>query len=75
MSVSVCSDNGGECGTDTPLVKLSISLDHLRNKLQSSTEINKYPLYIILHLHNSFLFQCDVTRSLTRYESPEQTVY
>ena len=30
---------------------------------------------IIPHLHNSFLFECDVTRSLNRYESPEQTVY
>jgi len=26
-------------------------------------------------LHNSFLVQCDVTRSLDCYESPEQTVY
>ena len=30
---------------------------------------------IIPHLHNLFLFQCDVTRSLNCYESPEQTVY
>jgi len=30
---------------------------------------------IITHLHYLFLFQCDVTRSLNRYESPEQTVY
>ena len=29
---------------------------------------------IIPHLYNLFLFQCDVTRSLNRYESPEQTV-
>ena len=26
-------------------------------------------LYIIPHLHNLFLFQCDVTRSLNRYEA------
>ena len=32
-------------------------------------------LYIIPHLHNSFLFQCDVTRSFHRYEGPQQTVY
>ena len=30
---------------------------------------------IIPHLHNSFLFQCDVTWSLNRFEGPEQTVY
>ena len=30
---------------------------------------------IIPHLHNLFLFQCDVTRSLNRYESPAQTVW
>jgi len=34
-----------------------------------------YYRYIIPHLHNLFLFQCDVTRSFTRYESPEETVY
>jgi len=32
-------------------------------------------LNVIPHLHNLFLFQCDVTQSLNRYESPEQTVY
>jgi len=26
-------------------------------------------IYIIPHLHNLFLFQCDVTRSLNRYEA------
>jgi len=31
--------------------------------------------YIIPHLHNLFLFQCDDTRSLNRNESPGQTVY
>ena len=30
---------------------------------------------IIPHLHKSFLFQCDVTRSLIPYKGLEQTVY
>jgi len=29
---------------------------------------------IIPHLHKLFLFQCDVTGSLNRYEGPDQTV-
>ena len=42
------------------------------NKLSVALDIT---LYIIPHLHNLFLFQCDVTRSLNRYESLDQTVY
>jgi len=39
------------------------------------TECGLLYTYIIPHLHNLFLFQYDVTRSLNRCESPEQTVY
>ena len=31
--------------------------------------------YIISYLHNSFVFLCDVIRSLNRYDGPEQSVY
>ena len=43
----------------------------------SISDIGMYVIYsdIIPHLHNSFLIQCDVTRSLNRYENPEQTAY
>ena len=32
-------------------------------------------VYSIPHLDNLFLFQCDVTRSLNRYEHPKKAVY